>query len=54
MQRVKQNAQLLRQARAKGEYICLKRQPKGPRPAHVVAADSSLETVRISPYETIL
>lgn len=54
IQRVKQNARLRQEACAKGEYICLKRQPKGPRPAHIVTVDSLPETVRVSPYETTL
>ncbi|XP_022910313.1 large ribosomal subunit protein eL21 [Onthophagus taurus] len=37
LQRVKQNEKLRKEAKEKGERICLKRQPAQPRPAHIVS-----------------
>lgn len=50
VRRVQQHAA---QRRA-GEHVCMKRQPEGPRGAHVVACDGQPETVRPQPYETAL
>ncbi|KAG5438263.1 hypothetical protein PCK2_000966, partial [Pneumocystis canis] len=36
------------------EYVCLKRQPAGPRPAHLISGNSYIETVHPLPYETSL
>ncbi|CCE89031.1 Piso0_001829 [Millerozyma farinosa CBS 7064] len=53
--RVKNNAALKREAKAKGEHIHLKRQPAAPRPAKVVSTKANLpETLAPVPYETFI
>lgn len=37
LKRAKENSILRAEAKARGEKICLKRQPAGPRPAHTVS-----------------
>ncbi|KAG4302892.1 hypothetical protein PCK1_000835 [Pneumocystis canis] len=49
IRRVQEYRQLRQQARASGEYIRLKRQPAGPRSAHLITGDSLIETVRPLP-----
>lgn len=52
--RVKENARLKREAKAKGEHLQLKRQPAKPREARVVSLSTSPETIAPIPYETYI
>lgn len=53
--RVKANAALKREAKAKGEHVHLKRQPAKPRGARVVSsADNVPQTLAPVPYETFI
>ena len=52
LQRVKQNEKLRKEAKEKGEKVCLKRQPAQPRPAHIVYGDEPIMLAPI-PYEFI-
>ncbi|CAN6599708.1 large ribosomal subunit protein eL21B [Trichomonascus vanleenenianus] len=55
LNRVKENARLRQEAKAKGETVQLKRQPAKPREARTVALSSNLpETVTPIPYETYI
>ncbi|KAE8150494.1 ribosomal protein L21e-domain-containing protein [Aspergillus avenaceus] len=51
IKRVKENAQKKRQAKEQGVHLHLKRQPVGPREAHVVEGVSA-ETITPIPYDT--
>ncbi|KAI5291392.1 hypothetical protein KEM52_000187 [Ascosphaera acerosa] len=53
LRRVKENAVKKREAKEKGISVHLKRQPVGPREAHVVSAvDNAPETITPIPYDT--
>lgn len=53
--RVKNNAALKREAKAKGEHVHLKRQPAKPRDAKVVTTKGNIpETLAPVPYETFI
>uniref|UniRef100_A0A060TF16 ARAD1D19184p n=1 Tax=Blastobotrys adeninivorans TaxID=409370 RepID=A0A060TF16_BLAAD len=52
--RVKENARLKREAKAKGEHLQLKRQPAKPREARVVSLSTTPETIAPIPYETYI
>ncbi|CCE72741.1 Piso0_000335 [Millerozyma farinosa CBS 7064] len=53
--RVKNNAALKREAKAKGEHVFLKRQPAKPRDSKVVTTESNIpETLAPVPYETFI
>ncbi|TPX50347.1 hypothetical protein SeLEV6574_g00961 [Synchytrium endobioticum] len=53
--RVKENARLKAEAKAKGETINLKRLPKPPREAHVVSVkDNAPTTMAPIPYEALV
>ncbi|KAI5284053.1 hypothetical protein KEM52_003108 [Ascosphaera acerosa] len=53
LRRVKENAIKKREAKEKGISVHLKRQPVGPREAHVVSAvDNAPETITPIPYDT--
>ncbi|KAB8217867.1 ribosomal protein L21e-domain-containing protein [Aspergillus novoparasiticus] len=51
IKRVKENAEKKKQAKEQGVHLHLKRQPVGPREAHVVAA-AAPETITPIPYDT--
>ncbi|CAH9100696.1 unnamed protein product [Cuscuta europaea] len=50
--RVKKNDQLKAEAKARGEVISTKRQPKGPNPGFMVEG-ATLETVTPIPYDVV-
>ncbi|KAF9664795.1 hypothetical protein SADUNF_Sadunf16G0055200 [Salix dunnii] len=50
--RKKKNDQLKAEAKARGEVICTKRQPKGPKPGFMVEG-ATLETVTPIPYDVV-
>lgn len=55
LNRVKENARLKREAKAKGEHIQLKRQPAKPRNAHTLSLSTNIpETITPIPYETYI
>lgn len=55
LNRVKTNATLKREAKAKGEHIHLKRQPAKPRDARIVSAKSNVpQTLAPVAYETFI
>ncbi|KAJ3090967.1 hypothetical protein HK102_002091 [Quaeritorhiza haematococci] len=55
LKRVKQNAQLQKEAKARGEKISLKRLPEPPRSAHHVSAKNNAPiTLHPVPYEAIV
>jgi large subunit ribosomal protein L21e len=55
LKRVKENAELKKEAKAKGEAVQLKRQPAQPRSAHTLSiADNKPETVAPVAYETTI
>lgn len=55
LQRVKDNAAKRTEAKAAGTAVQLKRQPIGPRPAHVVSIEGNiLQTLAPVPYETYI
>ncbi|KAB8277851.1 hypothetical protein BDV24DRAFT_135857 [Aspergillus arachidicola] len=51
IKRVKENAEKKKQAKEQGVHLHLKRQPVGPREAHVVPA-AAPETITPIPYDT--
>ncbi|KAB8200142.1 Ribosomal protein L21e [Aspergillus parasiticus SU-1] len=51
IKRVKENAEKKKQAKEQGVHLHLKRQPVGPREAHVVEA-AAPETITPIPYDT--
>ncbi|BAE63506.1 hypothetical protein F9C07_11852 [Aspergillus flavus] len=51
IKRVKENAEKKKQAKEQGVHLHLKRQPVGPREAHVVQA-AAPETITPIPYDT--
>ncbi|KAL1959642.1 hypothetical protein VTO42DRAFT_1677 [Malbranchea cinnamomea] len=55
LNRVKENAKKKREAKEKGIHVHLKRQPAGPREAHVVSVEDNFpETITPVPYETTI
>lgn len=55
LNRVKQNAALKREAKAKGEQVSLKRQPAQPREARVISTEGNVpQTLAPVPYETFI
>jgi large subunit ribosomal protein L21e len=50
--RKKKNDQLKAEAKARGEVICTKRQPEGPKPGFMVEG-ATLETVTPIPYDVV-
>lgn len=55
LNRVKTNAALKREAKAKGEQVDLKRKPAQPRPAKVVSIENNVpQTLAPVPYETFI
>lgn len=51
--RVKQNEKLRKEAKEKGEQICLKRQPAQPKPGHIVNGKVEPVVLAPIPYEFI-
>lgn len=55
LNRVKENAQKRKEAKAKGETVQLKRQPAKPREAHVLSLNTHRpQTITPIPYETYI
>ncbi|CAH6718632.1 60S ribosomal protein L21-A [[Candida] jaroonii] len=55
LNRVKTNAALKREAKAKGEQVFLKRQPAKPREARVISTEGNVpQTLAPVPYETFI
>ncbi|GAV51995.1 hypothetical protein ZYGR_0AF04670 [Zygosaccharomyces rouxii] len=55
LQRVKDNAAKRAAAKASGTAVQLKRQPAGPRPAHVISTEGNVpQTLAPVPYETYI
>ncbi|KAK7682911.1 60S ribosomal protein L21A [Cerrena zonata] len=55
LNRVKTNAALKREAKAKGEQVYLKRQPAKPREARVISTEGNVpQTLAPVPYETFI
>ncbi|CAI9782736.1 unnamed protein product [Fraxinus pennsylvanica] len=52
LQRIKRNDALKAEAKARGEVISTKRQPKGPKPGFMVEG-ATLETVTPIPYDVV-
>lgn len=52
LQRIKTNDKLKGEAKARGEVISTKRQPKGPKPGFMVEG-ATLETVTPIPYDVV-
>lgn len=52
LQRIKRNDALKVEAKARGEVISTKRQPKGPKPGFMVEG-ATLETVTPIPYDVV-
>ncbi|KAL2501564.1 60S ribosomal protein L21-2 [Forsythia ovata] len=52
LQRIKRNDKLKAEAKARGEVISTKRQPKGPKPGFMVEG-ATLETVTPIPYDVV-
>ncbi|KAI5299502.1 hypothetical protein KEM56_003195 [Ascosphaera pollenicola] len=53
LRRVKENAVKKREAKEKGIHLHLKRQPVGPREAHIVTTENNVpETITPIPYDT--
>lgn len=53
LKRVKQNEKLRKEAKEKKEFVCLKRQPAQPRPAHIVNGKDEPILLAPIPYEFI-
>ncbi|KAL1137926.1 hypothetical protein AAG570_009621 [Ranatra chinensis] len=53
IKRVKENERLRKEAKAKGVYVSLKRQPAQPRAAHIVRCKEEPVTLAPIPYEFI-
>ncbi|CAK7896879.1 60S ribosomal protein L21-A [[Candida] anglica] len=55
LNRVKSNAALKKEAKAKGEQVQLKRQPAKPRGAYVISTEGNIpQTLAPVPYETFI
>lgn len=55
LNRVKNNAALKKEAKAKGEQVDLKRKPAAPRPAKIVSTENNVpQTLAPVPYETFI
>ncbi|EPZ32297.1 hypothetical protein ROZALSC1DRAFT_27523 [Rozella allomycis CSF55] len=53
--RMKETHQKIKEAKVKGETVVVKRQPKGPRPAHFISTKKNTPTVISAvPYEILL
>ncbi|KAH9643846.1 hypothetical protein HF086_018239 [Spodoptera exigua] len=53
LKRVKENERLLKEAKAAGKIVNLKRQPAGPKPAHIVSGTEKPVLLAPIPYEFV-